>query len=182
MVGLGLYKSQTLKSAKTRADLSDPEKIEAMTPELSGLIKAIAGDVSSERSLVIFKSGTVVMVPEPCEDPKEVAGRILVDSAKSPTFAVTKIRGNYGIRYRGPVFSRIEGAAVKNAYGSILNQWRNFLNEAEAGQMKRQTEEPDFTTKVGLVARSFMLRDSQDLKVVKILRAKSATPPTDSGG
>ncbi len=174
IVSLGVYRSYSAQVLREKVDASDPDKIEKMVPEIASLVGVIIQDVTPTRSFVIFEAGTVVIITEPCEDPQAEARRALVECAKSPAFVVNEVGSDYAVRYSGPVFSRFGGKAVKNAHSSILNQWKNYLNEAEKKAMEEKSEEPDFITKVGLVVRSFMIRDAENLKIVKILKANPA--------
>ncbi len=181
-VGVGVYKSQAEREERVRAELTDSDQIEKMLPELSRLIEVLSGSVTQERSFVIFESGTIVVLAEPCEDPKAEACRVLVNTAKSPKFSMERIEGAYGVSFTGNVFTRLEERAVKKAREGILNQWKNFLDEEEEERIQELSEEPDFLTKVGLVARSFMLRDAEGLKVAKILKAKPGSTPVREKG
>ncbi len=180
IVGVGAYKSYSAQVEKEKAELIDSDNIGKLAPNISALVEVITEDVSREQSFVVFETGTVVMIMEPCEDPEAEARRALENSAKNPIFQISKVGNDYALRFDGPVFSRIGGRAVQNAHESILNQWENFLNDTEKEIIKQKSEEPDFLTKVGLVTRSFMLRDSKDQKIVKILKARPASAEAGS--
>ena len=83
-------------------------------------------------------------------------------------FAVNQVEGDYVVRYEGAAFTRLSGDQVNQERSRILKYWGEFLDEKEEGVVA-----DGFDAKVGLVARSFLRADAKDLKVTKILKAKS---------
>lgn len=173
MTGLGLYRNHQHETAAAREAEIHKDWAENLIPKEAELIDALLRDVSEERSIVLFKTGTVVLVPEPCEDPKMEAIRLLRETAK-PTcvFAVNEVGNDYAVRYEGPVFTRISGKAVSADFERLRKNWRTYLTGDEAEKLEADEKGPDKKVWVGLVARSFMLRDGEEGQVTKILRAK----------
>jgi len=174
VIGLSLYKSaQAQKQESIEAEIHK-DWAENLIPTQADLIDALLQDVTSERTLVIFENGTVVIVPEPSDDPKKAAIDILTQNASPDSiFAVNRVDEDYAIRYKGPIFTRISGVAVAAELERIRKNWKQYLSPAELKKVEDSNQDPDTSTQIGLVARSFLARDLKDLKVTKILKAAS---------
>jgi len=174
VIGLSLYKSaQAQKHESIEAEIHK-DWAENLIPTQADLIDALLQDVTSERTLVIFENGTVVIVPEPSDDPKKSAIDILTQNASPDSiFAVNRVDEDYAIRYKGPLFTRISGVAVAAELERIRKNWKQYLSPAELKKVEDSNQDPDTSTQIGLVARSFLARDLKDLKVTKILKAAS---------
>ena len=176
MVGLSLYQSHLSQKADALEVELHRDWIENIIPREADLIDALLQDVTPERTLILFQHGTVAIVSEPSTDPKKEALEILKKNASSDSiFAVNKVDQDYAIRYQGPLFTRLSGKAVSAERKWISKNWKKYLTPAELKKIEQSSESPDFSTQVGLISRSFLLRDLADLKVTKILKAKPAS-------
>ena len=174
VVGLSLYKSnQAQKRAAVENEIHQ-NWAENLIPTQADLIDVLLQDVNSSRTLVIFENGSVVIVAEPDDDPKKTAIETLKTNASPDSiFAVNRVQQDYVIRFKGPIFTRISGDAVASEFTRIQKNWKQYLSTNELKNSEKNNQEPEITTQVGLVARSFLARDLEDLKVSKILKAES---------
>ena len=174
VMGLSLYKSnQTQKQEIVEAEIHK-DWVENLIPTQADLIDALLQDVNQSRTLVVFEFGTVVIVPEPSKDPKYYATVTLKKNATGNSlFAVSRVDKDYAVRFKGPVFTRISGDAVADEFKRINKNWKEYLTPAELAKHEKDGTNPDLSTQVGLVARSFLARDLENLKVTKILKASS---------
>jgi len=174
ITGLSLYRGHQEKQEEARQDLRHANWEERLIPTQADLIDLLVKDVSPTRSFALFENGTVVVIEEPSENPRENAVNTLTNLAASDTvFAVNKVGLDFVIRYNGPVFTRISGKTAYSEKKQISKNWTQYLTTTEKEKIAENSEAREFPAQVGLVARSFLLRDSREQKMTKILKAKS---------
>lgn len=174
VVGLSLYKSNQAQKQEAAENKAHQNWAENLIPTQADLIDVLLRDVNPTRTLVIFENGSVVIVAEPSNDPIKTAIETLKTNASPDTiFASKRVQQDYVVRFEGPIFTRISGEAVASEFDRIQKNWKQYLTPSELKHNKKNNQEPDLATQVGFVARSFLARDLQDLKVSKILKAKS---------
>lgn len=174
VISIGLYKSH--RAQRNEADLAELNKdwIENLIPKQPDLIDVLLQDVTPQRTLVLFENGTVAIVREPSENPKEQAIEILKKNASpSSIFAVNKVGQDYAIRYQGTLFTRLSGNAVGRELRWIDKHWKEHLTDDELNKINQSGENPKLATQIGLISRSFLMRDLKSLKVTKILKAQT---------
>lgn len=172
IVGVSLYKSYSNQEAVRKEEEQNKNWLENLVPSTGELTDALLRDVTAQRSLAVFKNGTVVIIAEPCENPVDEAVTLLEKAGQSPAFAVNKVDDDFAVRYSGPVFTRISGKAIDQELKWLKKNWESFLDPIEVEAADKKPDEPDLASKVGLMARSLMRRDLKEKKVVKILKAR----------
>ncbi len=176
VIGLSLYKSNLSQKKEALNAEINKDWIENLVPTQADLIDALLQDVNPNRTLVLFENGTVVIVAEPSEDPQNEAIEILKKNADPGSiFAVNKVGEDYAIRFKGPVFTRLSGSSVTSESDQIRKNWQQYLSADERKKIEATKDDPDHPTQVGLIARSFLLRDLENLNVSKILKARPSS-------
>lgn len=179
----GAGPSELEKSLKTvEADLElggKLEKIQDLSSRpvaLEGLVDFCSRCVTNERSFVIFKRGTCVIVSEPCENPTTEARNILARCRETTArfVAETTAEGDVMVAFKAPVFHRFDPSEVGNLK-PWLNQFSTTLLAPEETVAAGDGWIPPDGAQIGLLARRRLLEDAVDAEPVRIVRAKDRT-------
>ncbi len=129
--------------------------------------------VTNERSFVIFKRGTCVIVREPCKNPTTEAINILAKCHETTARFVSEITtdGDVIVAFKAPVFQRFDPSEVKNLR-PWLNQFSTALLAPEESVAAGDGWIPPDGAQIGLLARRRLLEDAVNSKPIWIVRAK----------
>ncbi|WP_193211737.1 hypothetical protein [Luteolibacter marinus] len=143
-------------------------------PSTDELVQFCSRHVSEDRSFVLFRRGTCVVVSEPCTDPLAEARKMLSNCAEDDARFVPEptIEGDLIITFKEPVFHRFTHSEL-----DVLRPWLDqiapaLLSPAESVAAGDRWA-PHQNAKAGLLARRRMLEDATNAVPVKIIRAKS---------
>lgn len=134
--------------------------------------------VSDEHSVAIFENGTCVVVNEPVENSEEVALNVLLIAADpNADFEIEHLpNSNYKVVFSPSVFAWIEAKHVASYKNTILEKAIEGLSEKEVNELNGR--KLPLEARIGILARSRLLEDSNVSNVVEVVRMK----PTKSKG
>lgn len=137
------------------------------------LVDFYSRHLTSQRSFVIFRNGSVVLIAEPCDDPLGKAREILDRCAEPDARFLTEQtgEGDLIVTFREAVLHWTPRAELEPLQKWASKNLGGLLSDAERASM-RQDWMPPADARVGLVARKRMLEDARESKVLKVLRAK----------
>ena len=143
-------------------------------PSTDELVKFCSQHVSEDRSFVLFRRGTCVVVTEPCADPLAEARKKLARCADIDARFVPEptIEGDLIVSFKEPVFQRFTRTELVEL-GPWLDQVAPALLSPAESMSAGERWAPHENAKVGLLARRRMLEDASNAVPVKIIRAKS---------
>lgn len=129
--------------------------------------------VTPNRSFVVFKRGTCVIVNEPCDDPQAEARKILArcKEADARFVAEPTNEGEVIVAFKDPVFHRF-GKDELEKLRPWLKQSATALLTPDESAAAGDGWIPPSGAQVGLLARRRMLEDAANAVPVKIIRAK----------
>lgn len=135
-------------------------------------IEFCAQHVTAERSFVVFRNGTCVIINEPNDDPIGTALALLrKTSAPDARFITRPIEADsYMVTYNEPIFHCLFADEVAQLAPVVDKSLDSFLTESERLAQPAGWE-PPFDAKLGLVARTFLNTDARDQQVAKVIRA-----------
>lgn len=188
--GLGIAMVQPVNVSKTSTAASDQMPQAAATssaataasapksedqPLSNGqeLVAFCSRHVTANRSFVIFKRGTCVVVNEPCEDPVATAHLILAN-CKDPEarfLTETSSDGDLIVAFKEPVFQRFSKSDMTKMQPWLKESARALLTADESVSAGEGWSPPE-DAGVGLLARRRMLEDAANAVPVKVIRAK----------
>lgn len=184
--GLGISVTQPTGFSKKSAPVELPEPAPAPADRLAdnvdpgpssveagSLIDFCSRHVTANRSFVIFKRGTCVVINEPCKDPMAEARRILERSKDSEARFLTEPTsdGEMIVAFKEPVFHRFSQAEVK-ALEPWLQHSAAVLLSPDESVAAGDGWAPPQNAKIGLLARRRMLEDAASAVPVKVIRAR----------
>jgi hypothetical protein len=156
------------------APAETPAKIEDQ-PLSNGqeLVTFCSRHVTANRSFVIFKRGTCVVINEPCEDPVAEAHQIL-SNCKDPEarfLSETSSEGDLIVAFKEPVFHRFSKGDMATMQPWLKESAIALLTPNESVAAGEGWSPPQDAS-IGLLARRRMLEDASDAVPVKVIRAK----------
>ncbi len=142
--------------------------------ESEELVRFCSKHVTELRSFVLFRSGTCVVVDEPCTDPIAEACRKLTNCAVADARFVSEFTrdGNLIVVFEEPVFHRFSNDELNQISSQFDENTPGLLNQA-ADLTTDEDRGSGPCMKVGLLARQRMLEDASHVVPVKIIRANS---------
>lgn len=140
-----------------------------------------AQHVTPERSFVIFRNGTCVIVNEPSKDPIAEAKDILTKTSGSEArFITRKIEdGHLMVTYREPVFHCLFAPEIEDLSHSITQNFSKYLSLNEKKSMPASWTPPT-EAKFGLYSRKLLNLDASDMTVAKVVRSRPLIPEKES--
>jgi hypothetical protein len=184
--GLGIAMVQPVAVSKTSTAGSAPAVETAATPAATTakvedqplsngqeLVTFCSRHVTANRSFVIFKRGTCVVVNEPCDDPQAEANMIL-SNCKDPEsrfLSETSSEGDLIVAFKEPVFHRFSKRDMDKMQPWLKESAVALLTPSESVAAGEGWSPPQDAS-IGLLARRRMLEDASDAVAVKIIRAK----------
>ena len=153
-----------------------PEAIPALLPAgtTDDLVKFCASNVTMNRSFVVFRNGSAVIINEPCEDPlAEARTKLDACSGSDVRFVAEPTReGDLIVTFKEPVFHRFSGDEISQLSLWLSNNAVNLLSPDERKSVNEGWS-PNRDARFGLLARSRMLEDATNPVPVRIIRAKT---------
>lgn len=184
--GLGIAMVQPVAVSKTSTAGSAPAVATAAAPAETAariedqplsngqeLVTFCSRHVTANRSFVIFKRGTCVVINEPCEDPLAEANMILTN-CKDPEarfLSETSSEGDLIVAFKEPVFHRFSKRDMAAMQPWLKESAVALLTPSES-VAAGQGWSPPQDASIGLLARRRMLEDASDAVAVKVIRAK----------
>ncbi len=164
-------RSQEVASSTAAAPSGTASNGQAVT-DTNRRIEFCRQHVTADRSFVVFRNGTCVIVNEPCEDPIQSAIELVKEcSGPDARFITRQIEAeSYMVTYRQPVFHCLFGDEVEQLGPVVESGYTSFLSPEER-QSRPIDWEPPFDAKIGLLTRTFLNADARELKVAKVIRA-----------
>ena len=140
---------------------------------LEGLVDFCSKCVTPERSCVIFKRGTCVIVSEPCANPTMEAQNILARCHETTARFVAEITadGDVMVAFKAPVFHRFDPSDIEKLK-PWLSQFATALLAPEESVTAGDDWNPPDSAQIGLLARRRLLEDAVNAEPVRIIRAK----------
>jgi hypothetical protein len=155
-----------------------PETTAAVLPAGStdDLVKFCASNVTENRSFVVFRNGSAVIINEPCADPlAEARAKLGKCSGTDVRFVAEPTReGELIVTFKEPVFHRFSGDDISELSLWLSNNASNLLSPKER-EAVTEGWSPNRNARFGLLARSRMLEDATNPVPVRIIRAKTRT-------
>jgi len=155
------------------------EEIPAPGVDVSRLVAFCAANTTADRAFVVFGSGTVVLVDEPCVDPVAEGLRILKSCAAEDTAFLTKRtdQGDMMVTFRDALFHWVP---EKELFSLEIWAAENLDRLFSASEREKISDDwmPSADARIGLIARMRLLEDAETLKVVKVIRPKIEEPIT----
>jgi len=132
-----------------------------------------AGEVTLERSFVIFRNGTCVLVHEPSENPLTEAMAVLAEAAKpGAVFATaTGADGATMVTYRERLFQRFSKEDIDVLREPLKEGFPTLMTPGERLARDGMLEIPE-STKLGLLGRAFLMQDAEEQKPLRIIRER----------
>ena len=137
------------------------------------LVDFCSQHVSQDRSFVVFKKGTCVVVTEPSEDPvSEALERLKACDEPNARFIpeFTK-EGDLIISFKEPVFLNFSRAEIVEVLPQLDHQFSTLLTPKERAEAGDEWV-PPLHAKLGLLARRRMLEDAAKPVAVQVIRSK----------
>jgi hypothetical protein len=155
------------------------EEVPAPGVDVSRLVAFCAANTTADRAFVVFGSGTVVLVDEPCVDPVAEGLRILKSCAAEDTAFLTKRtdQGDMMVTFRDALFHWVP---EKELFSLEIWAAENLDRLFSASEQEKISDDwmPSADARIGLIARMRLLEDAETLKVVKVIRPKVEEPIT----
>ncbi|MEM9080537.1 MAG: hypothetical protein AAGC74_07600 [Verrucomicrobiota bacterium] len=134
-------------------------------------------NIKNNRAFVLFRHGTCVMVPTEgtAIEIRAEARRLLKKTADpAAKFVCSPTSDNHLIvSYTEPVFHLRFAEDLELFRHDIINDYRRFLSPKEAAETS-YTWNPPFHAKVGLRSRARLLKDSEELKIARVIAPRVA--------
>ncbi len=142
-----------------------------------GLVDFYSRHLTPQRSFVIFRNGSVVLIAEPCEDPLGKAREILDRCAEPDARFLTEHtgEGDLIVTFREAVLHWTPQAEVEPLQKWASKNLGGLLSDSERASVKPDWM-PPANARLGLIARKRMLEDAKESKIVKVIRAKQTVP------
>lgn len=145
------------------------------TPESDpqGLMDFYSRHLTSQRSFVIFRNGSAVLIAEPCDDPLGKAREILDRCAEPDARFLTERtgEGDVIVTFREAVLHWTPQAEIEPLQKWASKNLGRLLSDSERASVKPDWM-PPADARLGLIARKRMLEDAKESKIVKVIRAK----------
>lgn len=140
-----------------------------------GLVDFYSRHLTSQRSFVIFRNGSVVLIAEPCEDPLGKAREILDRCAEPDARFLTERtgEGDLIVTFREAVLHWTPQAEVEPLQKWASKNLGSLLSDSERASVKPDWM-PPADARLGLIARKRMLEDAKESKIVKVIRSKQS--------
>lgn len=153
-----------------------PKKIpDGLLPQdfTARVIDFCAKEVKTDRSFVVFRHGTCVMVAEPVEDPLAAAIAILKEAAEPAAVFATaeEADGSVLVTYRQKLFQHFGAAHVRDLRSWLIDGYERLMTARELSAKTEKWNVPE-TTRIGLLGRWCLMRDAEELQPARIIRAR----------
>lgn len=152
------------------------EAASAAAPALSAaeLVKFCSDNVTENRSFVLFRRGTCVIIDEPCQNPLAVARKKLDACVGSDVRFISEptSEGDLIVTFKEPVFHRFSRDELAKPSTWLDHATPALLTPAET-VAAGDGWSPTGNARYGLLARRRMLEDAADPVPVRIIRAKN---------
>lgn len=154
--------------------LSREEEIALPEASTGDLVRFCAANVNETRSFVVFRTGSAVIVNEPCADPvAEACKKLAACSDPEVRFLTEPTReGELIVTFNEPVFHRFNGKDLTELVPWLENSAASLLTPSESAAVSEGWS-PNRNARFGLLARRRMLEDAANPVPVRIIRAKS---------
>lgn len=135
-------------------------------------VKFCADEIKANRSFVVFRHGTCVLVPEPTDDPLAVALVTLREASDPGAIFATAIGadGSVMVTYRQKLFQRFTGERAERLRDWLEIHHGRLITDGERAAKSEDWKVPE-ATRIGLLGRWCLLRDAEEKKPVRIIRA-----------
>lgn len=136
-------------------------------------IRFCMGEVRLDRSFVVFKNGTCVLIHEPSADPLTEAIGVLVQAAQPGAVFATAIGedGSVMVTYRERLFQRFSKEDAEALRTPLEDGFIRLLTSAEAAAREADAEIPE-STRLGLLGRWCLMKDAEEKQPLRIIRER----------
>lgn len=161
-----------LREAPRLAETSEKPK-SSPPPAAKDLVAFCSDHVSKNRSFVIFRNGTCVVVNEPSMDPIGDARELLLacEDPEAKFVPEMTMDGNLMISFKEPVFHNFTAQDREELQAKLEILTPTLLTPKEKTSAGDHWVPPSHA-RFGLLARRRMLEDAADPTPVKVIRAK----------
>ena len=137
------------------------------------LVQFCSHHVTANRSFVVFKRGTCVVINEPCKNPMKEARAILArcNDANARFVSEATTEGDLIVTFKEPVFHRFTQAEIAEL-DPTLKEMATALLSPEEMVAAGEGWTPPHAARIGLVARRRLLEDAAQAVPLRIIRAQ----------
>lgn len=136
-------------------------------------VEFCAKEVTLDRSFVVFRNGTCVLVREPVEDPLVAAREILSAVARPGAMFATAATpdGAVMVTYRERLFQHFGKEDIAVMADLLSGDSTPWMTPAERAA-RRDSAAPAMETKLGLLGRRCLMKDAEELNPARIIRER----------
>jgi hypothetical protein len=150
------------------------EATAAPAPSAAELVKFCSDNVTGNRSFVLFRRGTCVIIDEPCQNPLAVARKKLDACVGEDVRFISEptAEGDLIVTFKEPVFHRFSRDELAKPSAWLDHASPALLTPAETVAAGDDWS-PTGNARYGLLARRRLLEDAANPVPVRIIRAKN---------
>lgn len=163
-----------LPARSEAAPIMEANTAAAPTSSAAELVKFCSDNVTENRSFVLFRRGTCVIIDEPCQNPLAVARKKLDACVGEDVRFISEptAEGDLIVTFKEPVFHRFSRDELAKPSAWLDHASPALLTPAET-VAAGDGWSPTGNARYGLLARRRLLEDAADPVPVRIIRAKN---------